>query len=132
MDIREAATDLLDFVTDVETDAFHALPHADRIGNRAVKNALIELGEAAKAIPEDVRQAISRSGLEGVRWPAGHDRPPVFRYRHKQAVADYQDRGTRTTRRGRKGAWRRPGPIATRPAMGAICQKWSDAIADVE
>jgi uncharacterized protein with HEPN domain len=56
MDIREAATDLLDFVADMETDAFHALPHADRMGYRAIKNALIELGEAAKAIPEEVRQ----------------------------------------------------------------------------
>jgi uncharacterized protein with HEPN domain len=55
-EIREAATDLLGFVADMETEAFHALPHADRMDYRAVKNALIELGEAAKAIPEDVRQ----------------------------------------------------------------------------
>jgi uncharacterized protein with HEPN domain len=54
-DIREAATDLLGFVADMDTDAFHALPHSDRMGYRAIKNALSELGEAAKAIPDDIR-----------------------------------------------------------------------------
>ena len=45
-DIRQAAIDLRDFMADMETAAFHALPHADRMGFRAVKNALTELGEA--------------------------------------------------------------------------------------
>ena len=54
-DIRQAAIDLRDFIADMETAAFHALPHADRKGFRAVKNALTELGEAAKAIPEETR-----------------------------------------------------------------------------
>ena len=31
MDMRDAAIDLLDFVSDMDTDAFHALPHADRM-----------------------------------------------------------------------------------------------------
>jgi len=39
-DIRQAAIDLRDFIADMETAAFHALPHADRMGFRAVKNAL--------------------------------------------------------------------------------------------
>jgi uncharacterized protein with HEPN domain len=39
----------------METAAFHALPHADRMGFRSAKNALTELGEAAKAIPEENR-----------------------------------------------------------------------------
>jgi uncharacterized protein with HEPN domain len=69
-DIREAATDLLDFVDDMEMEAFHALPHADRMGFRAVKNALIELGKAARAIPEDVRQRyreVDWKGFAGLR-----------------------------------------------------------------
>jgi uncharacterized protein with HEPN domain len=75
MDIREAATDLLDFVADMETDAFHALPHADRMGYRAIKNALIELGEAAKAIPEEVRQRhaeVDWKGFAGLRDMIAH------------------------------------------------------------
>ncbi len=55
-DIHAAATDLRDFVADMETQAFHALPHADRMAYRAIKNALTEIGEATKAIPEEVRQ----------------------------------------------------------------------------
>jgi uncharacterized protein with HEPN domain len=39
----------------METAAFHALPHADRMGFRTLKNALTELGEAAKAIPDETR-----------------------------------------------------------------------------
>jgi uncharacterized protein with HEPN domain len=75
MAIREAATDLLDFVADMETDAFHALPHADRMGYRAIKNALIELGEAAKAIPEEVRQRhpeVDWKGFAGLRDMIAH------------------------------------------------------------
>jgi uncharacterized protein with HEPN domain len=74
-DIRGAATDLLDFVADMETEAFHALPHADRMGYRAVKNALIELGEAVKAIPEDVRQRypeVDWKGFAGLRDMIAH------------------------------------------------------------
>ena len=60
LDIREAATDLRDIVADMDTDAFHALPHADRLAYRAVKNALAELGEAVKAPPR-----MSASGTRG-------------------------------------------------------------------
>ena len=56
LDIHEAATDLRDIVADMKTDAFHALPHANRMAYRAVKNALAELGEAVKALPMDVRK----------------------------------------------------------------------------
>lgn len=74
-DIWEAATDLVDFVKDMETAALHALPHADRMGYRAVKNALIELGEAVKAIPEDVRQRypdVDWKGFAGLRDMIAH------------------------------------------------------------
>lgn len=62
-DIREAATNLSDFVHNVETDAFHALPYADRMGYRSIKNALTELGEAIKAMPEEVLKR-----YPGVDW----------------------------------------------------------------
>ena len=75
LDIREAATDLRDIVADMDTDAFHALPHADRMAYRAVKNALAELGEAVKALPEDVRKrnpAVDWKGFAGLRDMVAH------------------------------------------------------------
>lgn len=74
-DIRQAAIDLRDFITDMETAAFHALPHADRMGFRAVKNALTELGEAAKAIPEETRARypdVDWKGFAGLRDMMAH------------------------------------------------------------
>jgi hypothetical protein len=32
LDIKEAATDLRDFVAAMDSEAFHELPHADRMG----------------------------------------------------------------------------------------------------
>ena len=75
LDIREAATDLRDIVADMDTDAFHALPHADRLAYRAVKNALAELGEAVKALPEDVRKRnpeVDWKGFAGLRDMVAH------------------------------------------------------------
>ena len=74
-DIRQAAIDLRDFIADMETTAFHALPHADRMGFRAVKNALTELGEAAKAIPEETRARypeVDWKGFAGLRDMMAH------------------------------------------------------------
>jgi uncharacterized protein with HEPN domain len=74
-DIRQAAIDLRDFIADMETAAFHALPHADRMGFRAVKNALTELGEAAKAIPEETRvryPEVDWKGFAGLRDMMAH------------------------------------------------------------
>ena len=74
-DIREAATDLRNFARDMETEAFHTLPHADRMGYRAVKNALAELGEAAKAIPEEIRQrhpGVDWKGFASLRDMVAH------------------------------------------------------------
>jgi uncharacterized protein with HEPN domain len=75
MDIREAATDLCDFIKDMETDAFQALPHADRMGYRAIKNALAELGEAVKAIPDDIQKRypeVDWKGFAGLRDMIAH------------------------------------------------------------
>lgn len=74
-DIRDAATDLRDFVADMETASFHALPHADRMGFRAIKNALTEFGEAAKAIPDGIRARhsdVDWKGLAGLRDMVAH------------------------------------------------------------
>ena len=74
-DIRQAAIDLRDFIADMETAAFHALPHADRMGFRAVKNALTELGEAAKAISEETRARypdVDWKGFAGLRDMMAH------------------------------------------------------------
>ena len=74
-DIRQAAIDLRDFMADMETAAFHALPHADRMGFRAVKNALTELGEAAKAIPDETRARypeVDWKGFAGLRDMMAH------------------------------------------------------------
>lgn len=75
LDIREAATDLRDFVTDMATEAFHALPHADRMAYRAVKNGLAELGEAVKAVPEEIRKrhaTVDWKGFAGLRDLVAH------------------------------------------------------------
>jgi uncharacterized protein with HEPN domain len=45
VDILEAARDLIDIAGAMDDGAFHALPNADRIAYRALKNALSELGE---------------------------------------------------------------------------------------
>jgi uncharacterized protein with HEPN domain len=74
-DIRQAAIDLRDFIADMETAAFHALPNADRMGFRVVKNALTELGEAAKAIPEETRARypdVEWKGFAGLRDMMAH------------------------------------------------------------
>jgi hypothetical protein len=42
-DILEAARDLIDIAGAMDDGAFHALPNADRIAYRALKNALSEL-----------------------------------------------------------------------------------------
>ncbi|HET8996399.1 MAG TPA: HepT-like ribonuclease domain-containing protein [Acetobacteraceae bacterium] len=74
-DILDAATDLRDFVADMATDAFHRLPHADRMGYRAIKNALTELGEAAKAVPQQVKNRhpeVDWKGFAGLRDLMAH------------------------------------------------------------
>ena len=75
LDIRQAAADLRDFVADMDTNAFRVLPHADRMGYRAIKNALTELGEAAKAMPEDIRTrhpTVDWKGFAGLRDMVAH------------------------------------------------------------
>jgi uncharacterized protein with HEPN domain len=59
----------------MDTDAFHARPHDDRLAYRAVKNALTELGEAVKALPDDVRERhpdVDWKGFAGLRDLVAH------------------------------------------------------------
>jgi uncharacterized protein with HEPN domain len=74
-DIRDAARDLLDFVGTMESDAFHALPATDRMAHRATKNALVEIGEAIKALPPDIAQrhpTVDWRGFSGLRDVVTH------------------------------------------------------------
>ena len=74
-DIREAARDVIDIAGAMEDGAFHALPHADRIAYRALKNALSELGEAVKALPPDVtarHPQVDWRGFAGLRDVGSH------------------------------------------------------------
>ena len=116
LDIREAATDLRDIVADMGTDAFHALPHADRLAYRAVKNALAELGEAVKALPEDVRKRnpeVDWKGFAGLRDVVAHQY--VFRCRHESAFADHPERTSWSV--GGRGI-RSPAPATISCAVG--------------
>lgn len=74
-DIREAARDLIDIVGAMDDAAFHALPNADRIAYRALKNALSELGETVKALPREVTDrhpAVDWRGFAGLRDIVAH------------------------------------------------------------
>ena len=74
-DIRDAAVDLTHFVEAMETEAFHALPYADRMGFRALKNALAELGEAVRALPADIMERhpdVDWKGFAGLRDMIAH------------------------------------------------------------
>ena len=75
IDIRDAARDLLDFVGTMESEAFHALPATDRMAHRAVKNALVEIGEAIKALPPEIAHrhpGVDWRGFSGLRDVVSH------------------------------------------------------------
>jgi uncharacterized protein with HEPN domain len=74
-DIRDAARDLLDFVGTMESDAFHALPGTDRMAHRAIKNALVEIGEAIKTLPTEItlrHPTVDWRGFAGLRDVVAH------------------------------------------------------------
>ena len=96
IDIRDAARDLLDFVGTIESDAFHILPATDRLAHRAIKNALMEIGEAIKTLPPEIslrHPGVDWRGFAGLRdvvahgyfgldqqklWPVIHDEVPAL------------------------------------------------------
>lgn len=74
-DIREASRDLIDIVGAMDDAAFHALPSADRIAYRALKNALTELGETVKTLPREVTDRhpeVDWRGFAGLRDIVAH------------------------------------------------------------
>ena len=74
-DIREAARDAADIAATLDDSAFHALPHADRIAWRALKNALSELGEAVKTLPRELTDRhpdVDWRGFAGLRDVVAH------------------------------------------------------------
>jgi uncharacterized protein with HEPN domain len=74
-DIREAARDLIGIVGAMDDAAFHALPNADRIAYRALKNALSELGETVKTLPREVTNRhpdVDWRGFAGLRDIVAH------------------------------------------------------------
>lgn len=74
-DIRDAARDLLDFVGTMESETFHALHATDRMAHRAMKNALVEIGEAIKALPPEIAARhpdVDWRGVAGLRDVATH------------------------------------------------------------
>jgi uncharacterized protein with HEPN domain len=85
IDIRDAARDLLDFVGTMESEAFHALPATDRMAHRAVKNALVEIGDRHPGVDwrgfSGLRDVVSHGyfGLDQERlWPIIRDEVPTL------------------------------------------------------
>ena len=74
-DIRAAAADILSFVEGLDEPAFAALPETDRRTYRAIKNALVEIGEAIKQLPPEVlaaHRSIDWRGFAGLRDVVAH------------------------------------------------------------
>jgi len=74
-DLRETARDLIGIVGAMDGAASHALPHADRIAYRALKNALSELGETVKTLPREVTDRhpdVDWRGFAGLRDIVAH------------------------------------------------------------
>ena len=74
-DIRNAAEDALAFASGLDAVAFAALPGADRRTYRALKNALAEIGEAAKLLPPELlarHPDVDWRGWAGLRDVVSH------------------------------------------------------------
>lgn len=74
-DIRAAAEDALAFAAGLDAAAFALLPVADRRTYRALKNALAEIGEAAKLLPPELlarHPEVDWRGWAGLRDVVSH------------------------------------------------------------
>lgn len=73
-DVRTAAEDALAFTSGLDEAAFIAMPTADRRTYRALKNALAEIGEAVKLLPELLARhpRIDWRGWAGLRDVVSH------------------------------------------------------------
>ena len=74
-DIRVAAEDAMAFCVGLDAAAFAALPVADRRTYRALKNVLMEVGEAVKLLPSELlarHPAVDWRGWAGLRDVVSH------------------------------------------------------------
>lgn len=74
-DILEAATDVIDYVGSIDSAAFNKLPADDRKTYRAIKNAISEIGEATKSLPEEItgrHPNVDWRGMSGLRDVVAH------------------------------------------------------------
>lgn len=69
-EIRKAAEDVLAFTAELDETGIVALPDADRRTFRALKNALVEIGERVNGLPPDLlarHAAVDWRGWAGLR-----------------------------------------------------------------
>ena len=69
-DIASAVQDMLALIEGLTREEFDALPSQDIRSYRAVKNAVAEIGEAVKALPDEVRNRhpdVDWRGLVAIR-----------------------------------------------------------------
>ena len=118
-DIRDAARDLLEFVGTMESEAFHVLPGTDRMAHRAMKNGLVEIGEAIEALPPEVTRRhpdIDWRGFAGLRDVVSHGYSGWTRNASGRSCATrcrgFWPRSSRNwgTRRRRRDWWQNEAP----------------------
>jgi uncharacterized protein with HEPN domain len=75
IDILRSANDVMDYVAGLDFDAFVRLPYDDRKTYRAIKNAIAEMGQAIKSLPQEIKDrnaSIDWPGLAGLRDIVAH------------------------------------------------------------
>jgi uncharacterized protein with HEPN domain len=74
-DIIDAASDAVSYASSLDLKTFERMPDEDRMRYRALKNALTELGEALKGLPQDIAQRhsdVDWRGTVGLRDIVAH------------------------------------------------------------
>ncbi|MBA5778856.1 DUF86 domain-containing protein [Stappia sp. F7233] len=75
-DVRQAILDMREFVDGIDQAAFLATPDNDRKTFKAVSASLLEIGEAVKALPEEVTErhnGIPWRAIAGMRDHVAHE-----------------------------------------------------------
>lgn len=74
-DLHASVSDAISYSKDLSDTDLHELPEKDRLLYRALKNAVSEMGEAIKSVPQDVKDRhpqIDWRGLAGLRDIIAH------------------------------------------------------------